>query len=90
MTFGHEKSLTLSATVTAKSAKTAPGGTVTIKAGKKKVCSLRLSHGKGTCSPASAKLLAPGTYSLVASYGAGKGFKASRSAAAKLRVKKAA
>jgi alpha-tubulin suppressor-like RCC1 family protein len=88
VTFGHEKSLVLSVTVTG--TRTAPGGTVIIKAGPKKVCSLRLSRGRGTCRPASATLLTPGTRSVRASYGGGKSFRASRSAISKLKVKKAA
>jgi Bacterial Ig-like domain (group 3) len=88
VTSGHEKSLSLSVTVAARFGKAVPGGTVTITAGKKKVCSVKLSKGKGKCSPSSNTLLPPGSYSLVASYGGAKGLEASQSAAQKLTVKK--
>jgi Bacterial Ig-like domain (group 3) len=88
VTSGHEKSLSLSAAVAARFGKAVPSGTVTITAGKKKVCSVKLAKGKGKCSPSSNTLLAPGSYSLVASYGGGKGLASSQSAARKLTVKK--
>ena len=88
VTSGHEKSLSLSVTVAARFGKTVPSGTVTISAGKKKVCSVKLAKGKGKCSPSSNTLLPPGSYSLVAAYGGGKGLASSQSAAQKLTVKK--
>jgi hypothetical protein len=88
VTSGHEKSLVLSVTVAARSGKTVPSGTVKITAGKKTVCSVKLSKGKGKCSPSSSTLLAPGTYSLTASYGGAKGLAASHSSGHKLTVKK--
>jgi hypothetical protein len=89
VTSGHEKSLVLSVAVTARFRKTIPSGTVTIMAGKKKVCSVKLAKGKGKCSPSSNTLLAPGSYSLIASYGGGGGLAGSSSPAQKLTVKKA-
>ncbi len=88
VTSGHEKSLSLSVTVAARFGKTVPSGTVTISAGKKKVCSVKLAKGKGKCSPSSNTLLPVGSYSLVAAYGGGKGLASSQSAAQKLTVKK--
>ena len=88
MTSGHEKSLSLSVTVAARFGKTVPSGTVTVSAGKKKVCSVKLAKGKGKCSPSSNTLLPVGSYSLVAAYGGGKGLASSQSAAQKLTVKK--
>jgi hypothetical protein len=65
-TFGHEQSEKM--TVSVKAAKYGPAtGTVTIRAGKAKVCAITLKSGRGTCM-LSAKRLAPGVYSLVASY----------------------
>jgi len=89
VTSGKEKSLVLSVTVAAKSGKTVPTGTVKITAGKKTVCTVKLSAGKGKCSPSSNTLLAPGTYSLIASYSGAKGLATSHSSAHKLTVKKA-
>lgn len=66
---GHEKSLVLSVAVAARFRKTVPSGTVTMMAGKKKVCSVKLVKGKGKCSPSANTLLAAGSYSLIASYG---------------------
>ncbi len=84
---GHEKKLRLSAEVAAVFSGH-PAGRVTIRAGKKVVCSLVLSKGKGSCSPRSNTLLATGTYSLTAFYAGGKGSFASKSAARTLKVKK--
>jgi hypothetical protein len=87
VTFGNEKALKLTAAVKAVfSGK--PSGTVTISAGKTKICLVKLASGKGTCSPGTAGLLAVGKYTLTASYGGASGFDGS-SASAALTVAKA-
>jgi hypothetical protein len=84
--YGSEKSLKLSVRVSTKfSGQLA--GTVTLKAGKKRICAVKISSaGKGTCSPSSRRLLAVGTYSVAAFYGGTASFPPSRSKAAKLIV----
>ncbi len=89
VTYGKEEALKLSVTVTAQFSSAQPTGTVTIKAGSKTICTVKLSDGTGTCSPSSQKLLAVGTYQFVASYGGSKTFSASASKAATLKVVKA-
>jgi hypothetical protein len=64
--FGHEQSEKL--TVSVKAARYGPAtGSVTISAGKARICAITLRSGRGTCT-LSAKRLAPGVYRLVASY----------------------
>ena len=87
--YGDEKALKLTVTVKARYSSAHPAGTVTIKAGKKRICTVKLARGKGTCSPASRKLLAVGTYHLVASYDGSKTFSASASKAATLKIARA-
>jgi hypothetical protein len=84
---GSEKKLKLSVKVTGQFSGH-PAGTVTILAGKKTVCRAKLVKGKGSCSPSSNTLLAPGTYSVVASFPGSKGSAASKSGAKMLVVKK--
>jgi hypothetical protein len=85
--YGKEKALKLSVAVKARFAGS-PTGTVTVKAGKKKICTIRLEARKGTCSPASNTLLAPGTYSITASYGGSKTSAPSTSSAITLKITK--
>jgi Bacterial Ig-like domain (group 3) len=85
---GKEKSLKFSVAVKAQFTGT-PTGTVTVKAGKKKICTVKLAAGKGTCSPTSNTLLAAGSYSIVASYNGSSAFPASTSKSVKLKVTKA-
>jgi len=85
---GKEKSLKFSVAVKAQFTGT-PTGTVTVKAGKKKICTVKLAAGKGTCSPTSNTLLAAGSYSIVASYNGSSSFPASTSKSVKLKVSKA-
>jgi hypothetical protein len=85
ITYGNEKTLKLHVKVTAKFGG-APTGKVGISDGKKTICVVKLSGGKGTCSPASSKLIPIGKYSLVAYY-AGNCL-ASKSTTEKLTVKK--
>jgi len=88
VTSGKEKSLVLSVAVTPVFSGH-PAGTVTISAGKTKICTVTLAKGQGKCSPGSNTLLAPGTYKVVAAYAGGKGSDPSSSPAQTLTVKKA-
>jgi hypothetical protein len=67
LTYGHEQSAKLSVTV-APEAGGIPTGQVTVKAGSVSLCTITLSSGTGSCTPAATKLR-PGTYQLTASYG---------------------
>jgi len=87
ITYGHEKILAAKVTVTARFGGR-PAGTVTIMAGKKRVCTTKLSRGKGECHPASGSLLRPGKYSIVAFYGGSKSFARSESKAVSLKIRK--
>ncbi|HEX3489693.1 MAG TPA: Ig-like domain-containing protein [Streptosporangiaceae bacterium] len=85
VTYGHEKSEKFSVTVTA-----VYGGSVTGKVnvsdGKKTVCTIKLSKGKGSCTLPSSKTLAPGKYKMTASYVGNKA--PSKSGTSVLTVKK--
>jgi hypothetical protein len=86
--YGSEKSLRLSVKVTSQFAGPL-AGTVTLRAGRKTICSARLSaKGQGSCSPSSGKLLAVGTYSVTAAFGGTPSFPPSTSKAAKLTITK--
>jgi hypothetical protein len=65
--FGHENLEKLTVKVTSPLGG-APAGTVTVKAGSAKVCTIRLVNGSGSCT-LSARSLQPGRYALTASYG---------------------
>jgi len=67
VTYGHEKSLKLTATVTPEYTGT-PTGTVTITAGTTTLCTVKLSARTGSCSPASATALSVGSHVLTGSY----------------------
>ncbi len=86
LTDGSEKSLKFSVTVTGRYG--TPTGTVTIKAGKKTICTAKLSKGFGKCSPSSNTELGAGTYSIVASYGGNGTYAASKSKSSKLKIAK--
>jgi hypothetical protein len=86
ITYGHEQSERLTATVSPQFSGT-PGGKVTVKSGSKTVCTITLSSGKGSCK-LSAKKLKAGTYHLSASYPGGTDFAKSASATRKLTVRK--
>jgi len=81
----HEKAVTFTVKVTSPSA-AVPGGVVTVAAGTRTLCTGTLSAGVATCTPGSATLLAPGSYSVTASYPGSSGFTGSKSAAATLKV----
>ena len=68
VTYGREQFERLSVAVTAKSG--TPGGTVTVMAGTKAVCTITLKSGQGSCA-LSKKQFRPGHYHLVADYHAG-------------------
>jgi hypothetical protein len=87
VTYGHEQTEKVSATVAATTP--APPGTVTVTSGKTRVCAITLSSGKGGCAVPAA-LFARGIPKLTASYGGGPGFAASSSATVSFTVVKAA
>jgi hypothetical protein len=84
--FGHEQSEKLSVAVTPANHEPVTGA-VTVTAGSTVVCTITLANNAGSCRPAKSKLK-PGTYSLVAKYGATQIYMSSVSPAKKLTVKK--
>lgn len=86
-TYGHESSVLLSVTVRSASTgeTTAPGGTVVVVAGSRRVCVITLSGAKGSCRLAP-KQLALGTYSLTAAFHGSTTYASSTSSARSLRV----
>ncbi len=83
---GSEKSLKIGVAVSSQFV-AHPTGTVTIRAGKKAICSVKLSTtGKGTCSPSSQTLLAAGRYSITGSINGNGSFPPATSKALKLTV----
>jgi pseudomonalisin len=88
VTVGKERTLKLSVVVKPGYAGS-PSSAVSIVAGSKVICSVTLSGGKGSCSPASNSLLAAGTYAVVARYAGNSDFDASNSSAHALKVNKA-
>jgi Bacterial Ig-like domain (group 3) len=85
--YGREKSLKFSVTVRSGLSGT-PSGTVTVRAGKKRICTIKLRAGKGGCSPTSSRQLAARTYSVTASYGGSRSFAASTSRAVALKIRR--
>jgi Bacterial Ig-like domain (group 3) len=81
--YGDEQAEKISVTVSGPGA--APVGTVTIKAGATKVCTLSLSSGTGSCA-LKAAALPPGTAKVTASYAGNADFGASVSAAKSLAI----
>lgn len=68
VTYGKEKTLVVTVTVTAQYSGT-PAGTVTVKAGSVTLCkNVTLAKGKATCSPVSSTTLPVGSYSITAAY----------------------
>ena len=65
--FGHEQSEKLSVKVKPRTGGT-PSGKVTVAAGSRTLCTIKLANGKGSCTLA-AKRLKPGTYRLTGIYG---------------------
>jgi len=82
--YGHEQSEVFTVTVRPAFAGT-PSGTVVVKSGTKRLCTVTLSGGSGTCSPF-AKALAVGTDPVVARYTGSTDFRPSTSASASLTV----
>jgi hypothetical protein len=91
VTYGKEKSLTVTVAVTSQYTGT-PAGTVTITAGSVTLCNKKplASNGKATCSPATSTTLRVGTYSLVATYTGNADYAAATSPSKSLKVIKAA
>ena len=87
VTYGNEKSLSLTVTVAPQYTGT-PAGAVIITAGQTRLCTVKLSSGTGTCSPRSDTVLSAGKAALVAAYTGSADFLRS-SAHATLRVTKA-
>jgi alpha-tubulin suppressor-like RCC1 family protein len=85
--YGNEKTLRLTATAAPQFAGT-PGGIVTITASQATLCTVKLSGGTGSCSPASATVLNTGRAALTASYTGSAEFLPS-SASAALQVREA-
>jgi large repetitive protein len=79
VTFGNDKTLKLTATVTPQYSGT-PAGTVTITAGTITLCVAKLSAGTGSCTPASATSLGTGSHTLTASYSGDSNFDSSAAA----------
>ena len=69
-TWGSEQSLVFSATVEDSQSGSVgvPTGEVSVEQGPNVICTMTLSNGSGTCSPA-ATTISPGTYAITASYG---------------------
>ena len=84
LAYGSERSEVFTVEVAASGV--TPFGSVTIKAGSKKVCTAVLSGGAGTCSPAKANRLAVGSYTVSASYKGTKLLASSTSLLASLTV----
>lgn len=84
VTHGQEQAEHLTASVAPQYGGT-PDGTVTVKAGTTKVCTIALASGTGTCTLGAAKLPA-GTYTLTATYAASSNYTSSTSAGQALTV----
>jgi hypothetical protein len=84
----HERAVTFTVKVTAPHG--TPGGTVKVVSGSRTLCTGTLAAGRTSCVLSSATLLAPGSYSVKASYPGSTGFTASTSAAVTFKVTKEA
>jgi hypothetical protein len=82
--FGREQAERISVKVTSRTGGT-PGGTVTVKAGTRVICVIRLAGGKGSCT-LPAKKLRPGRYRITAGYGGSGTYSGSASRPATLTV----
>jgi hypothetical protein len=85
VTYGHEKTLKFSVTVSALFGGTVTGK-VSVSDGKKTICTIKLTGGNGSCSPTSNTEIAPGKYPITAFYAGNK--LASKSGTGVLTVKK--
>lgn len=87
ITYGKEKSLVITVTVTPQYSGTTVSGTITITDGRITICTNKaLSHGRATCTPASNTTLPKGTAHIVATYAGNADYASSRSAARTVRV----
>ena len=85
--YGREKTLVISATVTARYPGTTPAGKVTFAAGRVILCANKtLTRGKATCSPATGTKLRKGTYSITVTYSGNTDYGTSKSAPKSIRV----
>jgi hypothetical protein len=85
VTFGHEQAEHLSASVTPEFAGTTPAGAVSITSAGVVICTMILSHGRGSCT-LSPKRLAVGSQALAAHYAGSDDFGSSVSPPVKLAV----
>ncbi len=83
---GQEQKEKLSVEVAPRAGGT-PGGTVTVRAGTKAVCAIRLAKAKGSCQ-LGPRELKPGQYQLTASYGGSQTYNASKSGPMTLTISK--
>lgn len=84
--YGHERAERVSVRVTGHTGGT-PDGRVTIKAGTRTICAIKLAAGKGSCT-LGARTLKPGTYQLTARYGGSQTYAGSVSGGKTLTVTK--
>lgn len=82
--FGHEQAEKLTVVVKPRTGGT-PTGKVTVAAGKTTLCTIKLAHGKGSCTLA-AKRLKPGKYRLTGAYDGDRSYAGSAYAAKSLTV----
>jgi hypothetical protein len=87
VSYGKEKTLVVTVTVTPQYPGTTVAGTVTITASRVTLCKGKaLTRGKATCSPAARTTLPKGTYSLIATYSGNADYAASKSSAKSVKV----
>jgi hypothetical protein len=82
--FGREQAERISVKVTSRTGGT-PGGKVTVKAGSRVICAIKLADGKGSCALPAKKLRA-GRYRITAGYGGSGTYRGSASKPATLTV----
>ena len=82
--FGREQAERISVKVTSRTGGT-PGGKVTVKAGSRVICAIKLADGKGSCTLPAKKLRA-GRYRITAGYGGSGTYSGSASKPATLTV----
>jgi len=88
LVYGDEQAERFRVDVTSRTGAT-PAGDVELQSGTRTLCTLRLSAGNGSCSPAR-RSLAPGSYRVEARYQGSEAFRGSVSVARPLAVSKAA
>jgi hypothetical protein len=82
--YGHEQSERISVRVTGHTGGT-PGGKVTVRAGARTICAIKLAAGKASCT-LGAKAVKPGHYQLTAAYGGSQTYAGSKSGGKTLTV----